>query len=178
MSELWNLLNQRLRLVEDSRNDKLSSVKLYTETLPSLLVQAIGLLERKMQDFNDTPGLKKKKFEFTNLEPATIDEFKQRYCPSLACWILESNVDYEKMLENYSKILSIIDRPEINHEISCSINKLSVELQKKTKRNKLCVFLPDGFIRQTLDNAVNYRNQFAHAHINKRPLSVIANTDY
>ena len=177
MSELLKLLNQRLLLVEESRNDKFRSIRLYTETLPSLLVQSIGLLERRMQDFNDSTGQRDpNKHEFTNLDSEMIKKFKKKFGIPNSPWLVNDKSKYQEIIMKYYRVIKYWARIEKKQEIRFIIKRLSLESNRRNSTGKS--YFNIEFINDTLCNAIKHRDDFAHAHINKRPLSVIACTDY
>ena len=160
---LLELIKTKLSLIESCKQESFHTMMIYSESLPSLLVQCVGYIENKICILKD-----KNK---ASLDYNTLCSFSKNWC---------DHIDIS-ILDNYKNILNDIKNTSSIKEFVVAIDFLisRLSLNKDNVQEYIKVFLestPQEISQE--GSLVKYRNEFAHGKINSRRLSIISKQDF
>jgi len=149
---LLNLIKTKLSLIEKCKTDSFHTMMIYSESLPSLLVQCIGYMEEKICHIRN-----KKK---ASLDKNTLDSLSKNWYERIDISILDG---YRNIFTNTKNISAI-------KEFITAVEFLKSDFSLHDK--------PNEYIINQLIILNDYRNSFAHGKINNRRLSIISKQDF
>ena len=169
---LLELIKTKLSLIESCKQESFHTMMIYSESLPSLLVQCVGYIENKIDTKRNSRGWD---FNCANLNclldnginkcDQKIDKYSTRNCQFLIkTWGSVFN-NHCSIFDEY-KAMKVFTNVSNQKEFDITVNYL---LSRKE------LFL---FMEQKIKELKEYRNEFAHGKINSRRLSVISKQDF
>lgn len=167
---LLDLIKTKLKIIESCKTDSFHTIMIYSESLPSLLVQCIGYIENKINIFAKNKELidtDNKLYQMGSLSTDNITQFKNLSNSTVRSWNgkIQKKVDYQKYIKEYKK--------EIIDIFTSNSNQKEFEIATQYLLSK-----DHSIIKWKLAELKNYRDDFAHGKINSRRLSIISKQDF
>ena len=162
---LLELIKTKLSLIESCKQESFHTMMIYSESLPSLLVQCVGYIENKSQKDRWTLHLdsmneliKDKQFN------KTIQKKEDKLLSDK--WEEHLNSNCSETLLNEYKNIAVFSNISNQKEFDIAIDYL---LSRKNRYK---------FVEQTFKELKKYRDEFSHGEINSRRLSIISKQDF
>ena len=155
---LLNLIKSKLQLVESCKQDSFHAMMLYSETLPSLLLQSIGYIENRVVEKNN-----------------------------IAIWHFRVDTLNKLFNDTKSEVFSKLWKSYIhqNKDILDDYKLLDVFISKSNKKEfdnalQFLYYQQDmyEFIASKIKPLKDHRNAFSHGKINAKSLTIISKHDY